>query len=201
MSRRTGGGLARLVVHNRGRKGVKDAVLAEECGVSAKEMYRRLGQKLLYIPRSGWFEQEQEKRNRDQDSTLPILVFTLTGVIAITAWLDTPQSHKAGLTLAPLLSTRRRASKNKQRRPPRVDDAARQAKYESALTRLQAARSNGRQRARTKLEAAVRRLNIRLEADLKIGLQFRSRRGVSARTGRVPSGSPGRSRTRKSPGP
>jgi hypothetical protein len=172
MSRRSGGGLARLITRHRGRKGVKDAALAKECGFTVDEMYRRLGSKLLMIPRSGWFAMEPDQPDNDQELALPIIVFTKNGVIAVTAWLDTDRSREVGLRLVHLLSTRRRASKNKSRRPRRAHDPARQAKF---------------QRADAPLRVAWRKLRIRIHTEL-----------VSARTDPALLGSPARSRNRKS---
>jgi hypothetical protein len=130
--------LAHLVVHHRGRKGVKDAALARECGFTeVQQMYRLLGQKLLLLARSCWFELRPEKRAGDEDQQRPVIVFTLSGVIMVTTWLATERARNVGMTLAPLLTTRRRASKNKQRRPRRMNDPPRQTKYQRALARLQ----------------------------------------------------------------
>jgi hypothetical protein len=137
-SRRGGKHLAHLVIHHRGRKGVKDAALAEACGFTeVEQMYRLLGRKLLLLSRSCWFELQPDRRNSGKDQAYPVNVFTLSGVIMITTWLATERALKVGMALVPLLGTRRRASKNKQRRPRRAADPPRQAKYQSALARLQ----------------------------------------------------------------
>jgi hypothetical protein len=126
--------LAHLIVHYRGLKGVKDAVLADICGFTeARQLYRALGQRLLLLSRSCWFELQPSKRGGDEDQARPVNVFTLSGVIMITTWLATERALEVGMALAPLLRTRRRASKNKQRRPPRSDDPVRQAKYQKAI--------------------------------------------------------------------
>lgn len=134
--------LAHLVVHHQGLKGVKDAALAEKCGFKeVREMYRRLGQKLLLLSRSCWFELNTNKRGSDDHRSRPEYVFTLSGVIMITIWLATQRALEVGMAFAPLLTTRRRASKNKLRRPRRENDPRRQARYQSALDRLHLARS------------------------------------------------------------
>ncbi len=99
-------------------------------------MYRRLGQKLLKLARSSWFELQPEKGSSDEAQSRPMIVFTLSGVIMICAWLNTERALDAGMGLAPLLKNRRRASKNKERRPRRSNDPPRQAKYQSASARL-----------------------------------------------------------------
>jgi len=147
--------LAHLVVHHRGLKGVKDADLAEECGFSeAQQMYQQLGQKLLKLTRSCWYELRTNKRGADEGQARPTYVFTLSGVIMVTAWLATERALEVGMALAPLLRTRRRASKIKQRRPRRANDPVRQAKYERAVA--------GLIRARRTLEKAIERSIRRL---------------------------------------
>ena len=130
--------MADLIVHHRGRKGVKDAHFAAECGFTAEQMYRRLGEKLLKLARSSWFEMQPEKRGGETGESRPMIVFTLSGVITMCAWLGTDRALETGMALAPLLKNRHRASKNKERRPRRVNDPVRQEKYLSAAARLQA---------------------------------------------------------------
>lgn len=136
--RRHGGRRSPLIVHYRGRKGVKDETLAKRCGFTdVEQMYRVLGQKLLLLPRSCWFELPPAKRSgKEQDPARPVMVFTLSGVIMVAAWLATECALEVSIALAPLLRTRRRASKNKQRRPSRADDPKRQTQYEGAVDRL-----------------------------------------------------------------
>jgi hypothetical protein len=130
---------AHLIVPHEGLKGVKEGALAGECGYKeVQQMYRRLGRKLLLLTRSCWFELRSSKR---KDQSRPVYVFTLSGVIMITIWLGTDRALDACMALAPLLTTRRRTSKNKQRRPRRTSDARRQAKYQKAVDNLYIARS------------------------------------------------------------
>jgi hypothetical protein len=141
---------AHLITHHEGLKGVKDAALAAECGYEeVQQMYRCLGQKLLLLSRSCWFELRSSKR--DEDQSRPVYIFTLSGVIMITIWLATERALQVGMALAPLLTTRRRASKNKQRRPRRAHDPRRQAKYQRAVGRLHVARS----RLEKKIERSI----------------------------------------------
>lgn len=133
---------AHLITHHEGLKGVKDAVLAAECGYKkVQQMYRCLGQRLLLLSRSCWFELRSSQRGRGEHPSRPEYVFTLSGVIMITIWLATERALQVGMALAPLLTTRRRTSKNKKRRPRRAHDPRRQAKYQRALDRLTIARS------------------------------------------------------------
>jgi hypothetical protein len=53
--------LERLIIHNRGRKAVRDEDLARHFGLTAEQMYRRLGRKLLLFSRSSWFEVQARK--------------------------------------------------------------------------------------------------------------------------------------------
>lgn len=132
---------AHLIVHHERQKGVKDAVLARECGFSVRQMYGRLGQHLLELTRSCWFELRRDKHKRDQDPPRRVYIFTLSGVIMVTARLRSERALEVATALAPLLTTRRRASKNKQRRPRRTHDARRQARYQRAVDNLYIARS------------------------------------------------------------
>jgi hypothetical protein len=135
-------GFEHLIVHHRGRRGVKDAALAEKCGFpDVQQMYRRLGQKLLELTRSCWFEIRSDKSDSEQDPPRRVYIFTLSGVMMIAAWLRSDRALEVAMALAPLLSVRRRASKNKQRRPRRQDDPPRQGKYQTAWTRFEAQRS------------------------------------------------------------
>jgi hypothetical protein len=130
---------AHLIVHHEGQKGVKEGALAGEFGYKeVQQMYRRLGRKLLLLTRSCWFELRSSKR---KDQSRPVYVFTLSGVIMITIWLSTDRALEVCMALAPLLTTRRRASKNKPRRPGRANDARRQARYQRAVDNLYIARS------------------------------------------------------------
>lgn len=152
MKGRGGKHLAHLIVHHRGRKGVRDAELARECGFTeAWQMYRQLGQKLLLLSRSCWFELRPEKPGSDENRPRPVYIFTLSGVMMITAWLATERALNVGRALASLLGTRRRASKNRQRRPRRADDPSRQRKYQSSLARLELASS----RVEKKVELSI----------------------------------------------
>lgn len=138
MNRRDGGkDIAQLIVHNTGRKGVRDADFAAGCGFTVKQMYQRLGQKLLMIARSSWFELQPEKRSGTQGDARPVIVFTLSGVIMISAWLGTERALQFAMTIVPLLKTRRRSSKNRKRRPPRQHEPSRQASYSKVFAKLQ----------------------------------------------------------------
>lgn len=138
MNRHDGGkGIAQLIVHSSGRKGVRDADFADRCGLTVKQMYGRLGQKLLTLARSSWFELQPDKRSGDRADARPVIVFTLSGVIMISAWLGTGRALEFAMAVVPMLKTRRRSSKNRKRRPPRKDDPARQAIYERVLAKLQ----------------------------------------------------------------
>lgn len=137
MNRRGDGkDIAQLVVYNSGRKGVRDVDLAEACGFKVEQMYGRLGHKLLMLARSSWFELQPAKSSRDD--ARPVIVFTLSGVIMISAWLGTERALEFGTEILPLLKMRHRASKNKRRRPRRVNDPPRQAKYQRRLAGMQA---------------------------------------------------------------
>jgi len=147
MIRRPGGkdepdeALEHLIIHNRGRKAIKEADLARECGLSVEQMYRRVGHKLLLFSRGSWFEVLPEKRRvarqRTHSSSRPDIAFVLSGVIMITAALGADHALKTGMALAPLLRTRRRSSKNRRRRPSRANDPPRQVGYERVFARLQ----------------------------------------------------------------
>jgi hypothetical protein len=100
-------------------------------------MYGRLGHKLLMIARSSWFELQPVKNSGAQGESRPIIVFTLSGVIMISAWLGTERALEVAIAILPLLRLRQRSSKNKKRRPRRIDDSSRQAKYQHGLARLQ----------------------------------------------------------------
>lgn len=155
---------AHLIIHNRGRKGVKDADLAHACGFTVQQMYRRLGQKLLKLTPSCRFELRSGRHDSDGDQGRPVYAFTLSGVIMIMTWLGTDRALDVGTALVPLLEVRRRASKNKQRRPRRQDDPPRQTKYQLAWGRFQIQR-------------------IRLEKSIEKFLRGR----LSAGTGPAPS--------------
>lgn len=137
MNCRDGEDIAQLVVYNSGRKGIRDADLAEVCGFTAEQMYGRLGHKLLQLARSSWFELQPAKSS-DQRDDRPVIVYTLSGVIMITAWLGSERALEFAIAILPLLKIRRRASKNKQRRPRRVNDPSREAKYQRRMAGLQA---------------------------------------------------------------
>lgn len=138
MDRRSGGQeLAELIVYNSGRKGIRDADLAQACGFTVEQMYGRLGHKLLMIARSSWFELQPAKYIGAQGEPRPVIVFTLSGVIMISAWLGTERALEVAIAILPLLRLRQRSSKNKRRRPRRVNDPSRQTKYQRVLARLQ----------------------------------------------------------------
>lgn len=140
MNRRGDGkDIAQLVVYNSGRKGVRDVDLAEACGFTVEQMYGRIGHKLLLLARSSWFELQPAKGSSDQGDARPVIVFTLSGVIMMSAWLGTERALEFGTEILPLLKMRHRASKNKRRRPRRVNAPSRQAKYQRGLAGLQAA--------------------------------------------------------------
>lgn len=127
--------LERLIIHNRGRKAVRDADLAREFGLTVEQMYRRLGRKLLLFARSSWFEVQLEKGSSAHTRTA--IAFTLSGIIMVSASLRMESALAAGMAIVPLLKTRRRASKNRQRPARRKDQASRQAMYEKVFARLQ----------------------------------------------------------------
>lgn len=129
--------LGQLVIHNRGRKAVRDDDLARCFGLTVEQMYRRLGRKLLLFARSSWFEVLPEKGSVTH--LRPAVAFTLSGVILVSASLGSERALTAGRAIVPLLKTRRRSSKNRRRRPPRRDDPARQARYANVFARLQMA--------------------------------------------------------------
>jgi hypothetical protein len=138
MNRRSGGpDLAELIVYNSGRKGIRDADLAQACGFTVEQMYGRLGHKLLMIARSSWFELQPAKYSGAQGEPRPVIVFTLSGVIMISAWLGTERALEVAIAILPSLRLRQRSSKNKRRRPRRVQHPSRQARYQRALARLQ----------------------------------------------------------------
>lgn len=137
MNRRSGDkDIAQLTVYHHGRKGVRDADLANACGCTLEQMYGRLGHKLLLLARSSWYELRPAKSG--QGEARPVTVFTLSGVIMIAAWLGSDRALNFATDILPLLKMRQRASKNKQRRPRRVNDPTRQERYERAQARLQA---------------------------------------------------------------
>ena len=127
--------LEHLIIHNRGRKAVRDEDLARQFGLSVEQMYRRLGRKLLLFARSSWFEVLPEKGSTTH--LRPAVAFTLSGVILVSASLGSERALAAGMAIVPLMKTRRRSSKNRKRRPPRKDDLSRQAVYASVLAKLQ----------------------------------------------------------------
>jgi hypothetical protein len=127
--------LARLIIHNRGRKAVRDEDLAPCFGFTVEQMYRRLGRKLLLFARSSWFEVLPEKGSATH--LRPAVAFTLSGVILVCASLGSERALMAGMAIIPLLKTRRRSSKNRKRRPPRKDDPRRQAIYANVFAQLQ----------------------------------------------------------------
>lgn len=128
--------IERLIIHNGGRKAVRDEDLARQFGLTVEQMYRRLGRKLLLFSRSSWFEVQPQKGSVTRSR--PAVAFTLNGVIMVSASLGMEQALTAGMAIVPLLKTRRRSSKNRQRRPRRVHDPSRQAMYETVFARLQA---------------------------------------------------------------
>ena len=128
--------LERLIIHNRGRKAVRDEDLAGQFGLTVEQMYRRLGRKLLLFSRSSWFEVQPEKGSVTHPR--PAVAFTLNGVIMLSASLRMERALAAGTAIVPLLKTRRRSSKNRERRPRRVQDPSRQAAYEQVFAKLQA---------------------------------------------------------------
>jgi hypothetical protein len=123
------------LIHNRGRKAMRDEDLARHFGLTAEQMYRRLGRKLLLFARSSWFEVLPEKGSKVH--VRPALAFTLSGVILVSAALGMERAVEAGMAIVPLLKTRRRSSKNRERRPRRAQDPSRQARYARAFERLQ----------------------------------------------------------------
>jgi hypothetical protein len=56
----------------------------------------------------------------------------------VSASLRMERALVAGLAILPLFKTRRRSSKNRERRARRKDDPSRQAMYEKVFARLQA---------------------------------------------------------------
>lgn len=124
------------IIHNRGRKAVRDEDLAHRVGLTVGQMYGRLGRKFLLFSRSSWFEVLPEKQRGAHSH--PAIAFTLSGVIMMTASLGMETALAAGMEIVPLLKTRRRSSKNKQRRPRRAHDPSRQAKYQTVFTTFQA---------------------------------------------------------------
>lgn len=128
--------LERLIIHHHGRKAVLDADLARRSGLTVEQMYRRLGRKLLLFSRSSWFEVQPQKGSESRSRTA--LAFTLSGIIMVSASLGMEQALAAGMAFVPLLKTRRRSSKNRERRPPRARDPSRQAVYERVFAKLQA---------------------------------------------------------------
>lgn len=129
-------GLEHLIIHNRGRKAVRDVDLACQFGLTVEQMYARLGHKLLMFSRSSWFEVQPEKQRGAHSR--PVIAFTLSGVIMVSASLGMEHALAAGMELLPLLKTRRRSSKNKQRRARRAHDPSRQSQYERVFATLQA---------------------------------------------------------------
>lgn len=135
--------IAHLIIHHRGRKAVRDEDLARRFGLTVEQMYRRLGRKLLLFSRNSWFEVQPEKRpakrpvKNERGHPRPAVAFTLSGVIMVSASLGTEQALAAGMAFVPLLKTRRRSSKNRQRRPRRANDPPRQAQYEKVFATLQ----------------------------------------------------------------
>lgn len=127
--------LEHLIIHNRGRKAVRDDNLARAFGLTVEQMYRRLGRKLLLFSRSSWFEVQPEKGSRIH--TRPAVAFTLSGIIMVSASLRMERALTAGMLIVPLLKTRRRSSKNRKRRARRKDEPVRQATYMKVLARLQ----------------------------------------------------------------
>jgi hypothetical protein len=138
---RRGGGLEHLIIHNRGRKAIKEGDLAYQCGLTVEQMYRRVGYRLLLFSRGSWFEVQPEKHReelrRKSLNSRPDIAFVLSGVIMMTASLGMKQALKAGMALMPLLRTRRRSSKNRERRPRRANDPPRQAEYAKVFAKLQ----------------------------------------------------------------
>lgn len=123
---------------------MQEQELARRCGISLEQMYRRLGSKLLLFSRTSWFEVQPQKRagmkqgaHRDRPSR-PSIAFTQSGVILVGASLGTQQALRAAMALVPLLRTRRRSSKNRERRPRRANDPPRQARYRRVFAKLQA---------------------------------------------------------------
>lgn len=129
-------GLERLIIHNCGRKAVRDEDLAPQFGLTVEQMYRRLGRKLLLFSRSSWFEVQPEKGSATHSR--PAVAFTLNGVIMVGASLRMERALAAAMAIVPLLKTRRRSSKNRERRPRRAQDPTRQASYERVFAKLQA---------------------------------------------------------------
>jgi hypothetical protein len=132
----SGEDLERLIIHNRGRKAVRDEDLARSFGLTVEQLYRRLGRKLLLFSRSSWFEVQPEKGSDRHTRTA--IAFTLSGIIMLSASLGMEHALATGMALVPLLKTRRRTSKNRQRRPRRNADPSRQAMYEQVFAKLQA---------------------------------------------------------------
>lgn len=131
---------AHLIIHNRGRKAIRDEDLAHRFGLTVEHMYRRLGCKLLLFSRTSWFELQPEKGSEKarRGHFRPMIAFTLSGVIMVSASLGMERALAAGMTIVPLLKTRRRSSKNRQRRPRRLDDPPKQTHYEKVFATLQA---------------------------------------------------------------
>ena len=125
------------IVRNGGRKAIKDADLASRFGVTLGAFYRRLGDKLLLLPRQSMFRLAP-KKSRGTASTPSALCFTQSGVILVAALFGGKRALQAGVEVALGLKTRRRSSKQKQRRPRRADDPDRAAAYDQALARLHA---------------------------------------------------------------
>ena len=124
-----------LIIHNRGRKAVRDQDLASCFGLRVEQMYRRLGRKLLLFSRDSWFEVQPEKGSTRHPR--PAIAFTLNGVIMVSASLRMEQALAAGIAILPLLKTRRRSSKNRPRRARRMRDPSRQASYATVFANLQ----------------------------------------------------------------
>lgn len=131
--------IAHLIIHNRGRKAVRDEDLAQRFGLTVEQMYRRLGRKLLLFSRSSWFEVQPEKRAQNSKSghSRPAIAFTLSGVIMVSASLGMEHALAAGMAIVPLLKTRRRSSKNRRRRSRRANEPERQAQYQKVFATLQ----------------------------------------------------------------
>lgn len=135
--------IAHLIIHHRGRKAVKEEDLARRFGLTVEQMYRRLGRKLLLFSRSSWFEVQPEKGpgkrpvKNERGHPRSAIAFTLSGVIMVSASLGMEHALAAGMAFVPLLKTRRRSSKNRQRRPRRANDSQRQAQYQKVFANLQ----------------------------------------------------------------
>lgn len=126
--------LERLIIHNRGRKAVRDEDLARHFGLTVEQMYRRLDRKLLLFSRGSWFEVQPEKGGSTH--TRQAVAFTLSGIIMVSASLRMDSALAAGMAIVPLLKIRRRSSKNRKRRVCRKNDLLRQAMYEKVFARL-----------------------------------------------------------------